>query len=266
VNATCPLCDADAAKGAPSIPGRVKCECGMVYQARSSRVELDGGCWDRLDYAGDTRTEWAYGVRRQKARERLVAKMTCLIGPGRWLDIGCGPGDLLAAAATAGWETAGIDLSRRAVELAKERGISVTCGRFPDDLSAGVYDVISLIYALEYFEDPKSLVRECLHRLKPSGALLLQLKNFAFWRVAERFFRDSSGTWCPADIRSYSPDTAGRLLRLGGFGWPQVLPAELPGRAVANACLGFLSSVSGLVLSPSFTAIARHPGGNSLPV
>lgn len=238
----------------------------MVYQPGSGRVRLDAGYWDRHDYAGDARTEWTYGVRRQKARERLVAKMTRLTGSGRWLDIGCGPGDLLTVAATAGWETVGIDLSPRAVELAKGRGISVTCGRFPSELSPGEYDVLSLIYTLEYFEDPKSVVRECLHRLKPGGALLLQLKNFAFWGVAERFFRDSSGMWCPADIRNYSPGTASRLLRLGGFARPHLLPAELPGRTVANACLGFVSSVSGLVLSPSFTVVARRPGVDSLSV
>jgi len=229
----------------------------MVFRPATQPPVSQGQYWDSRDYADPVRMEHIYGGRRQRLHQVLVERVGQLVHPGRWLDIGCGPGHLLREAVTAGWTACGIDLSGRAVAEARRFGLEVVCGTFPVDMPEGSYDVISILHTLEYIPDPKPLLRSCSVRLRPDGVLLLQLKNFSFWTYAERFYRAKSGIWCPQDIRSYSPGTIRALLRMADFAETQVWPAELPDRPVANTCFGLLAALRGPLLSPNMTVIAR---------
>jgi SAM-dependent methyltransferase len=229
----------------------------MVYRPAGQPALTEGQFWDRHDYTDPASMERWYGRRRQPGHQALVNRVAKLVARGRWLDIGCGTGNLLRAASRARWETFGVDLSPRAVARAREVGLDVTCGRFPEDAPDGAFDVISIVYTLEYIEDPKPVLIECGKRLLPGGALVLQLKNFAFWRWAERFSRTARGVWCPQDIRSYSPKTVTKLLRLTGFASVRVLPAERPDRPLPNLGFAALAALGAPPISPSITVIAR---------
>jgi len=229
----------------------------MVYRPAAQPALAEGQFWDRHDYTDQAWMARRYGPRRRSAHQALVDRVGKLVSPGQWLDIGCGPGDLLREAAGAGWRTAGVDLSPRAVALAQEVGLDVACGHFPEDAPDGVFDVISIVYTLEYFEDPKPVLAEGGKRLRPGGALVLQLKNFSFWRWAERFSRTHRGIWCPQDIRSYSARTVTTLLHMTGFESVRAMPAELPDRPLTNAGFAALAALGAPPLSPSITVIAR---------
>jgi SAM-dependent methyltransferase len=264
LSAECPLCGEPAVQSRASIPGRVRCECGMVYRPTAQPALTEGQFWDRHDYTDRAWMERRYGPRRRRGHQALVDRVGKRVARGRWLDVGCGPGDLLKEAGGAGWQTAGVDLSPRAVALARDVGLDVTCGRFPEDAPDGAFDVISIVYTLEYFEDPKPVLIECGKRLLPGGALVLQLKNFAFWRWAERFSRTQRGIWCPQDIRSYSPKTVTTLLHLTGFASVRALPAALPDRRLPNLGFAVLAALGAPPLSPSITVIAQtaHSASN----
>jgi len=254
----CPLCGRNASEWRSCVPGRVKCACGMVFRPAAECRVSESQFWDTGDYAADPAwMERVYGGRREKANRELVETVNRLVHGGRWLDVGCGPGYLIKEAQKAGWQASGIDLSRRAVALAQNAGLDAVCGDFPSQAPEGSYDVISLIHALEYISHPKPIVRECRNRLRRGGLLVVQSKNFSFWSHAERFFRSGSGIWCPQDIRSYSPTTMTRLLRISGFETITIRPARLTNHPVLTGCLACLSTLGGPLLSPSMTAIAR---------
>ena len=253
----CPLCGRKTSECRPCVPGRVKCACGMVFRPSANLRVSESQFWDSGDYADPAWVERVYGGRREQANRELVEAVTRLVRGGRWLDVGCGPGYLIRAARKAGWHASGIDLSRRAVALAQDAGLDAVCGDFPSQAPEGSYDVISLIHALEYVSHPKLIVRECRNRLRRGGLLVVQSKNFSFWSRAERFFRSGSGIWCPQDIRSYSPTTMTRLLRISGFETITIRPARLTNHPVLTGCLACLSTLGGPLLSPSMTAIAR---------
>jgi SAM-dependent methyltransferase len=254
----CPLCGAKLSHATASIPGRVKCECGMVYRPSPQPMLTDGQFWDVHDYSDRSWMERNYGPGRRSSHRSLVSQIAKLRPPlGRWLDIGCGPGYLLRAAADAGWQITGLDLSPRAVAICKEAGLNVVCGSFPDDAPPGSFEVMSIVHTLEYFEDPKAMLSACRARLIPGGMLVLQLKNFTFWQYAERYFRAHTGIWCPQDSRSYSPQTITALLHAVGFETVRVSVAELRDRPLTTAAFTVLAAVCRAVVSPSMTVVAR---------
>ncbi len=254
----CPLCESDHLSAIPSIPGRVRCACGMVYRPAPRSISHSG--YFESEYSNAKRFEKFYGNHRRKQFRRLIDKVSSRVGHAeQWLDIGCGPGDLLLEARRRGWECSGMDCSPCAVAMARQRGLRTFAGYFPADLpkSESRYDAISMIYMLEEVEDPKSLLRECKERLRPKGVLVLELKNFSFWVHAERFFRSRCGIWCPLDIRTYSLSTITRFLEAAGFELVAVIPSGLKGSPILTRLFSVGIIITKQAFSPSITVIAR---------
>jgi len=91
--------------------------------------------------------------------------------PGRVLDFGCGAGDFLAAARERGWEPHGVELSERALHVARERGLEVrrSLAEYPD----ASFDYVRANHALEHVLDPPDVLREMHRVLKPGGTLFI---------------------------------------------------------------------------------------------
>ena len=93
-------------------------------------------------------------------------------GSNRWLDVGCGAGALMRAAARGGWRVTGTEVALAAAERVRQDGFDVRVGELGDlDLSAGEFDVVSAVEVVEHVPDPDALLRECARLLRPGGAL-----------------------------------------------------------------------------------------------
>jgi SAM-dependent methyltransferase len=95
---------------------------------------------------------------------------------GLLLDVGCGKGDFLLAAAREGLSAEGLDLSTTAIAEAKTRGLSATAG----DLAAEAplhwrehFDAITLWATIEHLPDPRALLRNAQTCLRPGGHMFL---------------------------------------------------------------------------------------------
>jgi 2-polyprenyl-6-hydroxyphenyl methylase / 3-demethylubiquinone-9 3-methyltransferase len=101
------------------------------------------------------------------------------------LDIGCGGGILTEALCLAGASTKGIDLSKKALQVAKlhslETSISVEYEMISaEDLAQqeiGQYDVITCMEMLEHVPNPKSIVQACATLAKPGATLFFSTLN-----------------------------------------------------------------------------------------
>ena len=101
------------------------------------------------------------------------------------LDIGCGGGILSEGMATLGAQVTGIDLSEKALQIAKlhllESGQQVTYRNIAaEDLAVeqpGHYDVVTCMELLEHVPDPSSVVRACAQLAKPSGHIFFSTLN-----------------------------------------------------------------------------------------
>jgi SAM-dependent methyltransferase len=92
----------------------------------------------------------------------------------RWLDVGCGAGVLLQAAAAAGWEAHGTEVAPEAVERLRARGFTVMAGELEDlTLPADAYDVISVVEVLEHVADAAALMRRVAVLLRPGGVAFI---------------------------------------------------------------------------------------------
>ena len=98
---------------------------------------------------------------------------------GRFLDVGCGVGQLLWAARESGWDAVGVDPSKEFIEVGKRElgveGLAMTLeeAAFPDNS----FDAVSMSSIIEHVYDPYSLLREVRRVMRPGGWLSFDAPN-----------------------------------------------------------------------------------------
>jgi predicted TPR repeat methyltransferase len=115
-------------------------------------------------------------MKRHTAAKRFEAvRGAC--DPARWLDVGCADGMFLDALRTNGIEGTGIDLSRVAVERARERGLQAECATVDEHLPAEPYTTITAFDVVEHVTDPGGFLAGVERLLAPGGTLVLSTPN-----------------------------------------------------------------------------------------
>lgn len=134
-----------------------------------------------------------------------------VVGPGRMLDVGFGPGFLLEAARRRGWEASGVDPSPFSVARAREKGFEAHEGMLEQlGLPGSSYDAIALMQVIEHVVDPRPLLAECRRLLAPGGALLVATPNPA--SLLAKVKRAGFNYWIPPVHCVWYPPHALRLL------------------------------------------------------
>lgn len=144
----------------------------------------------------------------ERRLDEIIADFAPYRRTGRLLDIGCGAGTLLSAARRAGWDAAGTEVSRPAVEHVRREGFEVFAGelheaRFP----AGHFDVVTASEILEHLPDPRVLLAEVARILRPGGL---------FWGTTPHG-RGLSARALGVEWSTVSPPEHLQLFSLGGL-------------------------------------------------
>jgi len=171
------------------------------------------GTW-YLDYLGN---EDNY---RRTFRELfdLLARIDGLPRTGRFLDVGCAAGFLLAEARERGWQVEGVELSPTMAQHARTSlGLTVHEGRLEDvELASGRFDVVCFSDSLEHVEDPRAALAWAAELLRPRGALVVMTPN-----VDSLLARILGARWphyTPTEhIHYFSPASLRRLALATGF-------------------------------------------------
>jgi 2-polyprenyl-3-methyl-5-hydroxy-6-metoxy-1,4-benzoquinol methylase len=134
----------------------------------------------------------------------------------RYLDVGCSTGFVVEAAQNAGWEAFGIDLNPSAIEFGHARGLNLQNTSLEQcDFPAASFDIISLFDVLEHLPNPKEILSQAMHLLKPGGIVFLYVPNYD---SASRILmgKDAHFIWPTHHLNYYTPATISDLLaRLG---------------------------------------------------
>lgn len=162
-----------------------RCEgCGVVFlNPRPERSEFER-IYPSNYHAFDFSSEgygFVYRVRSRLEANRLLRYCKGAPSDARILDVGCGDGfhlDLLRRYGDKGWRIEGMDVDRRAIELALRRGHSVRMSSIEEsDLKPDSYDVIYSIQTIEHLGRPDLAFRNMQRALKPGGRLIVVTDN-----------------------------------------------------------------------------------------
>lgn len=164
----------------------VRCrDCRLVYvNPRPTRESISlaaqSGLHEGAATIDETGQRDAGKVSTYQKRLRALFEAPELASGGRWLDIGCGFGELLEALQleSAGkLVLAGSEPNARKAAAARARGLDVT---FRDlERETPGYDFISLLNVFSHLPDPPELLRRLRGLLGARGQLLLQTGNWA---------------------------------------------------------------------------------------
>jgi 2-polyprenyl-3-methyl-5-hydroxy-6-metoxy-1,4-benzoquinol methylase len=108
------------------------------------------------------------------------------VSSGRWLDVGCSAGFVVAAAEQAGFEAYGVELEPAAVAYGrKQLGLdNLRCGTLVDQRYADAFfDVITLYDVIEHVPDLNGVVAELARILKPGGVVEIRTPDAGHWRT-----------------------------------------------------------------------------------
>lgn len=98
--------------------------------------------------------------------------------PGVLVDVGSGPGAMLALSRDRGWDAIGVEPSASAVAQARARGLNAIEGTWlRASLKTASADVVTLINVLDQMTDPFAALAEARRVLRPGGLLYLRVPN-----------------------------------------------------------------------------------------
>ncbi|NOY09082.1 MAG: methyltransferase domain-containing protein [Spirochaetes bacterium] len=165
------------------------------------------------------------------------------------LDIGCAYGPFLDAAGESGYIPAGIDVSGEAVEYVK-KALKIDAFRMNFmNFTGGVFDVITMWYVIEHFEDPDAVLKKINRHLKCGGVFAFSTPNgkgISGCKNKKAFLAES-----PADHYTiWNPLTARTLLKRYGFRVKKIcITGHHPERFPLYSKLlhGILDFISGLL-------------------
>ena len=201
-----------------------------IYQGKGYYVKDDGGRDEvRFGYSGD------YVAQRgfiEDKFDRVLGHLERYVSPGRLLDIGSGPGFLLAVASKRGWEATGIDVNEWAVRYGREVvGVDVHQGALtPESFPGEQFDAITMMDLLEHVPEPSRLLEQAARLVRPGGALAV-----------------------------LTPDAGAPVSRLVGRHWPEVVPGE-------HTVLFSLEGLTAALARHGFVASSWHTVGKEAPI
>lgn len=152
--------------------------------------------------------------RELTARERLD-DLKRFITKGRFLEIGCSTGEMLAAAGSS-FMAMGVEADEKSSRLARAHGLDVFSGtlsdaRFPDRH----FDAAAMYHVIEHVPSPREELRELRRIIRPGGWLVLETPN-----IATAWYTLLGARWrqiIPDHIFFFTPRTITRLCESSGF-------------------------------------------------
>jgi SAM-dependent methyltransferase len=240
--------------------------CGMVYEIRFGTRPDYGPSYFFEQYQAQYGTTYLEDLPaiRALAEPRLDAVDAIRGGAkGRALDIGCAYGAFLDAAAARSWDAMGIDVSGEAVAYCREeRGHRAEAMEFPSSLAGmGAFDLVTMWYVIEHFEDLRAALREVRDALAPGGIFAFSTPSgsgVSARKDPEAFFEaspdDHFTVWETSRVSSILRRHGFELLRIRVTGHhPERFPFARGG--IGRAAWGIASRVFGL--GDTFEAYAR---------
>jgi ubiquinone/menaquinone biosynthesis C-methylase UbiE len=124
---------------------------------------------------------FVHRVRSRLEAKRLLSLCRDLPEDARILDVGCGDGfhlNLLKKYGGKNWTLKGVDVDKRAAQMAEKSGLKVYLGNVEElDLPENSYELAFMIQTIEHVEKPEKVLSAVRKILKPGGKLVVVTDN-----------------------------------------------------------------------------------------
>lgn len=124
---------------------------------------------------------WLHAWANRKAQRMALSfglEILASLPPGRFMDVGCGSGTVVALAQKMGWQAEGLEFDAAALAGARQAGLTIAEGgyeRLYERPSA--FDVLLCSHVIEHVHDPLDMLKAIHTALCPGGMLLLATPN-----------------------------------------------------------------------------------------
>jgi SAM-dependent methyltransferase len=196
----------------------VRClACGLIYtNPRPAPGQLTASYEE--DYQ-ESHQDPVLLAQRRRMYELERRDLLRRVSGGRFLDVGCGPGEFLALLADR-FEVWGVDVSRGYVRHAREvLGLErVQVGELSGaGLPENYFDVAQLRGVIQHLPDPLAQAREAWRVLRPGGLLVVSATP-NIGSLCARIFREGYRLLAPQYmVYNFTPQTLQALLQQAGF-------------------------------------------------
>lgn len=207
----CPGCTSERSLTFGTKSGLVVKQCARCATLYSDSAPAAEDFYD--DYYAHTDVPEFFNLRL----DQIVGRFSRYRQSNRLLDVGFGAGSMLDAAARAGWDVHGVEVSGRAVEDVTRRHSNVRKAtlaeaRYPD----AHFDVVLASELLEHLEDPAGFAREVMRILRPKGLLWATTPHAR--GIAARVLKMEWSVISPADhLQLFSIRGVRMLMARAGF-------------------------------------------------
>ena len=234
------------------------------------------GAIRRQDWFVEARAAAASRMNVYLAHVRAIDRLNT--GGARWriLDVGCGMGGFLCAAAAYGYDGYGIEASAEQAAWAQGLHLNVRHGDAVDAFRPQTFQVVTLWEVLEHIPHPKEMLAAVREVLEPGGYLVLGVPNgpHALWKA--KLLRPLGGArgdvvGVGEHVVHYSAGTIRMVLTAAGYevlsvrsGPVGVFDGALRhGKRAAMEALTALGHLAGTPLGASLLVVARRPGAGA---
>jgi SAM-dependent methyltransferase len=190
----CPACDAESRRQGGFILFCERCGHRWLNRSDEDHASAEAATFTH-DYSGYRPDPTYVAAVTRILRDEIVPRVP---PPGRFLDVGCGAGDLLGAAQDLGFDVEGIDISQASAEICRSRGLACDAGDFLTHPFENKFDLITMWDVAAHLRDPGAFFSRSRTLLTKRGILFV--KTPAFGDLSVRL----SNRW---------PRVAGTLLR-----------------------------------------------------
>jgi len=155
--------------------------CGSVYNS----PRLKDGVLDLMYKSGEYNTYFKkLTVSSQRLRKNVIELRkfkqlsTFFHKPGSLLDVGCGTGSFLKVCQEHGWRVCGVDPSKSAVQVAKDKyGIEIENNYFDSYKAEIKFDCITFWGQLEHLSNPMNALKKAVGLLKKGGLIIFEVPS-----------------------------------------------------------------------------------------
>jgi 2-polyprenyl-3-methyl-5-hydroxy-6-metoxy-1,4-benzoquinol methylase len=212
----CPACGAECRAGRDLIAFCGRCGHRWLNRTETEHAAVEATVFGQ-NYSG-YRPDEAY----VKAVSRFIHDelLSRLPPPARILDVGCGAGDFMAAAQSAGYQVEGIDISRTSAEICQSRGLRCVADDLLTHRFAHQFDIVVMWDVVAHLRAPGAFLSRARELLAKGGFVVVKtpvLGDLSV-RLANRFPRAAGALLgAPSHNQYFDRESLSALLSRTGF-------------------------------------------------